>query len=106
MNYYDSSIFCQFHENATLPKITSSGVQDFLHGFIYDYGSDIWLGLVCTSYCMWWDFTVPTYTNYVPGEPSFASPIIMRSLEGQWQSHTDYWPIAKVVVCEKPARNV
>lgn len=100
-------MFCRV-QNATLPKIPSVAVQNFLYSFVFDEGSDIWLGLVCwgeeNKQCVWWDYTHPTYTNW-DGHPA-AYPTIMWIDTGIWFNQFDYWPQATVVVCEKPARNV
>ena len=110
MNYYDSSAFCRVHENATLAKITSVGIQDFLHGLMYDHGSDMWLGLGCfgtgAKSCWWWDGSFPIYTNWQSGSPWGSHPVFMLASNGQWYTEVGFRPIGKVVVCEKPTRNM
>ena len=98
--------------NATLPKISSDGMQDFLHSLIFDEGSNIWLGLTCwgtdpIKYCTWWDSTHPTYTNFVPGSPTIPNPIAMDvDNGGRWYNEYDFLAYMSVVVCQKPARKV
>ena len=109
MNYYDSNSFCLQNEKATLPKIPSLAVQNFLYSFIVDEKSHIWLGLVCDgpngiNNCYWWDGSHPTYTKW-PSNPQ-AMPTIMSVTDGVWWSYRDFYPLTKVVVCQKPARKV
>lgn len=111
MNFYDSKQFCRDNQNARLPKITSPGVQDFLHSFMFPENVAIWLGLTCSAMagaenCWWSDQTHPNYTNYYPSYPQYGYPLAMTHTSGQWYSEYDFYPLSTVVVCQKPARPV